>query len=81
MKKHISVLLAALLVLSVLSLTSCGGGSKAEDLKDSKYVGTWMAQSISIGGSEEKLDQAWLLELKEDGTGTLTEPLILKMLR
>ena len=40
MKKLISLTIAALMVLSALALTSCGGGS-TEDLSDSKYVGTW----------------------------------------
>lgn len=37
MKKFISILIIAVMVVSVLALTACGGGS-SEDLSDSKYV-------------------------------------------
>ena len=66
-------MLAALLVLSTLLLTACGGGSSNPDeLKNSRYVGKWISKGIQIGDDSEQLDDEWVLELKEDGTGTLT---------
>ena len=73
MKKRILSLLTAILVMSALVLTACGGGGNKEvDLSDSKYVGTWKAAGISLGGETENLDDEWIMTLKEDGTGTLT---------
>ena len=73
MKKYVSIILAALLVLSTLLLTACGGGSSnTEDLKNSRYVGTWTTKGIEIGEDSEELEGEWLLVLNEDGTGTLS---------
>ena len=73
MKKYVSIILAALLVLSTLLLTACGGGSSdTEDLKNSRYVGTWTAKGIAIGDDSENLDDEFLMVLNEDGTGTLS---------
>ena len=73
MRKNISIILAAILVLSTLLLTACGGGSSnTEDLKNSRYVGTWTAKGIEIGDDSEDLDGEWLLVLNEDGTGSLS---------
>ena len=73
MRKHISIVLALMLVLSTFLLTACGGGSSnTEDLKNSRYVGTWTTKGIEIGEDSEELEGEWLLVLNEDGTGTLS---------
>ena len=71
MKKIISMSIIMIMLLSVLLLTGCGGGSSA-DLSDSKYVGTWKAAAIAVSDESENLDENWVLTLKEDGTGQLT---------
>lgn len=71
MRKSISILLAVMLVISTLALTACGGGNKEVDLSDSKYIGTWKTSGISIGDDSEALEEEYVLEIKEDGTGTL----------
>lgn len=72
MKKNVSIIIATVLVLSTLLITACGGNSNTEDLKNSRYVGTWTAKGIALGDDSEDLDEAFLLVLNEDGTGTLS---------
>ena len=70
MKKRIAILLSLLMVLT-FSLAACGGGSGDADLSDSKYVGTWKAESVSIGEDAGDLDGGvFTLTLNGDGTGT-----------
>ena len=71
MKKLLSLIIAALMVLSALALTSCGGGS-TEDLSDSKYVGTWKATSLEVMDESGEIEGDIILTLNGDGTGTLT---------
>ena len=72
MKKIISVALAAIMVLSALALTACGGGGSSDaDLSESKYVGTWKATDISLQDASEELDTEMILTLNGDGTGVL----------
>ena len=67
MKKKLAVLLSFVMVLT-FALAACGGGS--EDLSDSKYVGTWKAESMSIGDTTEGIDGGeFTLTLNGDGTG------------
>ena len=71
MKKKLAILLSLAMVLT-LALAACGGGS-SEDLSDSKYVGTWTAESVSVADESGDLDGGvWTLELKGDGTGIMT---------
>ena len=70
MKKIMSVLLIAILVMSVLALTGCGGSSD-QDLSDSKYVGTWKAADVSLGDESEAIEGEFILTVNPDGTGTL----------
>ncbi len=75
MKKKLVILLAAVMVLSCFALASCGGSSSDEsttDLSDSKYVGTWKAQGLSIGDDSEDFDEEYLLTINGDGTGILS---------
>ena len=73
MKKFISITVIAIMVLSALALSACGGGgsSSSEDLAGSKYVGTWKNVSISVGETSGELDSEFTLVLNEDGTGQL----------
>ncbi|MBR3124694.1 MAG: hypothetical protein IKF42_04585 [Mogibacterium sp.] len=69
MKKKIAILLSVAMVLT-FALAACGGGSSSEDLSDSKYVGTWAADSLSFAGESGELDNTYTLNLNADGTGT-----------
>jgi len=71
MRKRMGIILLALLVLSALVLSACGESGSA-DLSDSKYVGTWKAAGVSLGGESEELEDEVIMTLKEDGTGTIT---------
>ena len=74
MKKIISIAIAAIMMLSVLALTACGGGNSgsSEDLANSKYVGTWVTAGVALGDESGELDVESILTLNGDGTGTLT---------
>lgn len=67
MKKNVSKLLVAVMVLAMaLGLVACSGGKA-----DSKYVGSWKAtqgsaQGITIDLAQYNLDMS--MELKADGT-------------
>ena len=70
MKKKMAILLSAVMVLA-FALAACGGGGNA-DLSDSKYVGTWVCNSVSLGDASEDFSGAsWTMTLNGDGTGTL----------
>ena len=69
MKKIISSVLIAVLVLSTMMLVACGGGSKSKDLSDSKYLGTWKIAELAVQEESEDFDEDWTIELLEDGTG------------
>jgi len=70
MKKKKAILLSAVMVLA-FALAACGGGGNA-DLSDSKYVGTWVCNSVSLGDASEDFSGAsWTMTLNGDGTGTL----------
>ena len=83
MKKAMTAAAAALMILLVLALTACGGGGasggsggssgggESEEEPGSKYIGTWKAIYMSIGGVQQEPDGEWFLILNEDGTGTL----------
>lgn len=68
MKKALSLTVAAVLVLSALALTSCGG--KKQDLTDSKYIGTWKATSLAVAGEDQGDLQGGTYELTLNGDGT-----------
>ena len=70
MKKKLAILLSLAMVIT-FALAACGGGGSSEDLSDSKYVGTWKADSASFAGESDKLDDVITLTLNGDGTGTL----------
>ena len=69
MKKTLILLLSVVMVLT-FALAACGGGS--EDLSDSKYVGTWKAQSMSLGDESEDFEGEYILTVNGDGTGTFS---------
>ncbi len=57
------------MMIMMFALASCGGGS--EDLSDSKYVGTWRAESVSFAGESGAIEGGvFKLTLNGDGTGT-----------
>ena len=61
------------MILSAFALAGCGGSGGGGDVSNSKYVGTWKADSMSIKDvASESVEEDWVLELKADGTGTLT---------
>ena len=71
MKKIIAVM-AGLVMVMAFTLAACGG-SGGEDLSDSKYVGTWVAKSVSVADESGDLDGGvWSLTLNGDGTGAMT---------
>ena len=73
MKKKLALLLSLAMVLT-FALAACGGGSESadQDLSDSKYVGTWVSDSMSFAGEEGDMQSVFTLTLNGDGTGTLT---------
>lgn len=71
MKKKLAILLSLAMVLT-FALAACGGGGGGGDVSDSKYVGTWVADSMSFAGESENFDDGFTLVLNDDGTGTLT---------
>ena len=73
MKRYISIALISIMILSALAFTACGGGGSSDaDLSDSKYVGTWEAQSINVGDESGEVEDQYLLTINADGTGTMT---------
>ena len=72
MKRYISIALISIMILSALAFTACGGGGSDADLSDSKYVGTWKAQSINVGDDSSEIEDKYLLIINADGTGTMT---------
>ena len=69
MKKKLAILLSLTMVLT-FALAACGGGG-SEDLSDSKYVGSWIADSLSFAGESGEMEATYTLTLNGDGTGTL----------
>jgi hypothetical protein len=72
MKKKLAILMAMMMVMC-FAFASCGGGGgeESQDLSDSKYVGVWVAETMSFGEeSEDTEGGSWILTLKGDGTGT-----------
>ena len=68
MKKKLAILLSLAMVMT-FALAACGsGGGSNEDLSDSKYVGTWKADSASFAGESDKLDDVITLTLNGDGS-------------
>ena len=70
MKKKLAILLSLAMVLT-FALAACGGGGSG-DVADSKYVGTWKADSASFIGESGDLDHEFVLTLNSDGTGTIS---------
>ncbi len=68
--KKIPVLLLSLAMVMAFALSACG--SSSEDLSNSKYVGSWQADTISVADESEDLDAVYMLTLSEDGTGSFT---------
>ena len=70
MKKKIAILISLMMVLT-FALAACGGGG-SEDLSGSKYLGTWKAESVSVGDESGELgdEGSYTLTLNGDGTGT-----------
>lgn len=73
MKKRFSMVAIALLVLSALVLVACGGSgassSSGDDASESKYVGTWKADSMALKDDSEELGDDWQIVVNADGTG------------
>ena len=70
MKKKIALLISLMMVLT-FALAACGGGG-SDDLSGSKYLGTWKAESVSVGDESGELgdEGSYTLTLNGDGTGT-----------
>ena len=74
MKKKLAILLSLAMIVCFM-LGACGGDDA--DLSDSKYVGSWKAESLSLAGESEDLDGGiYVLTLDGDGTGSFdsTDP-------
>ena len=70
MKKKLVIMLSIAMVFT-FAFAACGGGG-SEDLSDSKYVGTWVASSMSFAGEQGDIEGGeFKLTLNGDGTGTL----------
>ncbi len=69
MKKLLTAVLCVVMMASCMLLTSCGGSGGSADLSNSKYVGTWVAQTIDAFGEEETSED--INEVMEGGM-TLT---------
>ncbi len=68
MKKKIAVMISFMMVMT-FALAACGGGDA--DVSDSKYVGAWQAESVSLGEESGDLDGGvFTLTLNGDGTGS-----------
>ena len=68
MKKKIAILISLAMVLT-FALAACGGGG-GEDLSDSKYVGSWVAKSLSIGDESGDIGDEGVFTLTLNGDGT-----------
>ena len=72
MKKTIALLSCLLILVSCIALAGCG----KQDLTNSKYVGTWIANRATILDNETPMDEAFpggmTLKLNPDGTALLT---------
>ena len=66
MKKRMISIFSILAVVATLLLSGCNGNT--EDLSNSKYVGTWKAVSMELGGESEGLSADYSITLKPDGT-------------
>ena len=71
--KRITAILACLLVLvSCVALAGCG----KQDLTNSKYLGTWVADKTRIMNDEANADDVfeggWTIKLNPDGTAVVT---------
>lgn len=70
MKKNVSKILVALLLMTALmALVSCGGGS------DSQFVGTWNAVKVEASGIEMTMDDIGMtfsITFEKDGKVTAT---------
>ena len=74
MKKRLSILICLMMVIC-FSFAACGGSGSGSstDLSDSKYTGTWVADSMSLGDDSEDFEKGdWVVTLNGDGTGTVT---------
>ena len=56
MKKKLAILLSLTLALA-FALAACGSGS--EDLSESKYIGTWVANELSFAGETGEMDSVF----------------------
>ena len=66
MKKKLAVILSFMMILT-FTLSACGGGDA--DLSDSKYVGMWVSESMSLGDESESLSGVCTLTVDGNGTG------------
>ena len=64
MKKRFSIILCLVMLFSCVSLSAC----TKKDVSNSKYVGTWKAESMSVMNESEAFDDDILLVLNPDGT-------------
>ena len=75
MKKTRMLILCLLAALMCVLLAGCGSKEKT-DVSGSQYVGTWNAVKITAAGkevtAEEVFGGGFVLELKNDGTYTMT---------
>ena len=71
MKKLMIITLAAVMTLAFAACSRGGGSSSGNaDLSDSRYVGTWRAGELTLGGEADELKGGeWTITLNGDGTG------------
>ncbi len=66
MRRTIALFLCLLVFSSCFVLTACGGTGK--DLSESKYVGTWKCENLSLKEESAELESEWIITLNPDGT-------------
>ena len=76
MKKALAILCVLALAVSLVALAGCGAKKPGEIPADSPYIGKWVASSAQFKDEAQDPNEVfggeYTLDLKADGTGTLS---------